>query len=358
MSRFIEGQQRSQGVLFPEQLEDWIAEDNPVRAVDAFVEELELVQLGFGGAKPADTGRPAYHPAVLLKIYIYGYLNRVPSSRRLERETQRNVELMWLTGRLAPDFKTIADFRRDNGAAIQKVCREFVDLSRQIGLFGEALVAVDGSKFKAVNNRDKNFTPHKLKARMQQLEESIARYLNDLDRADREPASVPAARVSQLKEKIATVKEQVRKLRRIEQQLAAAPDQQVSLTDSDARSMATSGRGTGIVGYNVQAAVDTAHHFIVAHEVTNVGHDRAQLTAMSKLARQAIGEEKLTVLADRGYFDGEEILKCAEERITTLVPKPITQIVEPTAVSTSATSSTSRNATSTVARLANGQSGE
>ncbi len=324
MSRFIEGQQRSQSVLFPEQLEDWISEDNPVRAVDAFVEELALAQLGFDGAKPADTGRPAYHPAVLLKIYIYGYLNRVPSSRRLEREAQRNVELMWLTGRLAPDFKTIADFRRDNGTAIRRVCREFVELSRQIGLFGEAVVAVDGSKFKAVNNRDKNFTPHKLKARMQQLEESIARYLNDLDRADREPTSVPAARVSQLKEKIATVKEQVRKLRRIEQQLQETPDQQISLTDPDARSMATSGRGTGIVGYNVQVAVDTEHHMIVAHAVTNVGHDRAQLTAMSKLARDAIGGEKLTVLADRGYFDGEEILKCVEESITTLVPKPIT----------------------------------
>ncbi len=324
MSRFIEGQQRSQSVLFPEQLEDWISEDNPVRAVDAFVEELALAQLGFDGAKPADTGRPAYHPAVLLKIYIYGYLNRVPSSRRLEREAQRNVELMWLTGRLAPDFKTIADFRRDNGTAIRRVCREFVELSRQIGLFGEAVVAVDGSKFKAVNNRDKNFTPHKLKARMQQLEESIARYLNDLDRADREPTSVPAARVSQLKEKIATVKEQVRKLRRIEQQLQETPDQQISLTDPDARSMAASGRGTGIVGYNVQVAVDTEHHMIVAHAVTNVGHDRAQLTAMSKLARDAIGGEKLTVLADRGYFDGEEILKCVEESITTLVPKPIT----------------------------------
>jgi transposase len=324
MSRYIEGQQRSQSVLFPEQLEDWISEDNPVRAVDAFVEELDLVQLGFGGARPADTGRPAYHPAVLLKIYIYGYLNRVPSSRRLEREAQRNVELMWLTGRLAPDFKTIADFRRDNGTAIRRVCREFVELSRQIGLFGEAVVAIDGSKFKAVNNRDKNFTPHKLRARLQQLEESIARYLNDLDRADREPSAVPAARVSQLKEKIATVQEQVRKLRRIDQQLQETPDQQISLTDPDARSMATSGRGTGIVGYNVQAAVDTEHHMIVAHEVTNVGHDRAQLTAMSKLAREAIGEEKLTVLADRGYFDGEEILQCAEEGITTLVPKPIT----------------------------------
>jgi transposase len=315
MSRFVEGENRSQSVLFPERLEDWIAEDNPVRAVDAFVEELDLVQLGFAGAEPATTGRPAYHPAVLLKIYIYGYLNRIPSSRRLERETQRNVELMWLTGRLAPDFKTIADFRRDNGEAVRRVCREFIELSRQLGLFGDAVVAIDGSKFKAVNNRDKNFTPHKLKARMQQLEESIGRYLADLDRADREPASVPAARVSQLKEKIATVKEQVRKLRSIERQLLVAPHQQVSLTDPDARSMATSGRGTGIVGYNVQAVVDTEHHMIIAHEVTNVGHDRTQLAALARMGREAIGQEKMTVLADRGYFKAEEILQCVQERV-------------------------------------------
>ena len=324
MKRFIEGEDRSEATLLPEYLDDYIGEDNPVRAVDAFVEELELKTLGFEGAEPAITGRPSYHPGVLLKLYIYGYLNRIPSSRRLEREAQRNVELMWLTGRLAPDFKTIADFRCDNGEAIGKVCREFVELSRQLGLFGDAVVAIDGSKFKAVNNRDKNFTPHKLKARMQQLEESIARYLNDLGRADREPTLVPPERVAHLKEKIATVKQQVRKLRRIEKQLQEAPDQQVSLTDPDARSMATSGRGTGIVGYNVQAAVDTEQHMIVAHEVTNVGHDRSQLSAMSTLAREAIGAGKLTVLADRGYFDGEEILHCTDAGITPLVPKPLT----------------------------------
>jgi len=324
MSRFIEGQDRSQSVLFPEQLEDWITEDNPVRVVDAFVEALDLAALGFDGAQPADTGRPAYHPATLLKIYIYGYLNRIQSSRRLEREAQRNVELIWLTGRLMPDFKTIADFRRDNGEAIRKVCRQFIELSRQVGLFSEAVVAIDGSKFKAVNNRDKNFTPHKLKARVQQLEESIARYLADLDRADREPASVPPARVSQLKEKIASVKEHLNKLGKIEKRLLQTPDQQISLTDPDARSMATSGRGTGIVGYNVQTAVDTEHHMIVAHEVTNVGHDRTQLATMAKSAQQATGLGKMTVLADRGYFKGEEILQCAQEGIVPLVPKPLT----------------------------------
>jgi transposase len=324
MSRFIEGEQRTQSVLFPEQLEDWITEDNPVRAVDAFVDELDLPELGFAGAQPAATGRPGYHPATLLKIYLYGYLNRIQSSRRLEREAQRNVELVWLTGRLMPDFKTIADFRKDNGEAIRRVCREFVELSRQVGLFTEGVVAIDGSKFKAVNNRDKNFTPHKLQARMTQLEESIARYLNDLDRADREPATVPAGRVSQLKEKIAAVKAQVRKLRQIERQMLQTPDQQISLTDPDARSMATSGRGTGIVGYNVQTVVDTQHHMIVAHEVTNVGHDRTQLTNMATAARDALGHQEMTALADRGYFKGEEILQCEEAGIKALVPKPLT----------------------------------
>src|SRR5215831_9948258 len=269
MKRFIEGEDRTQVTLLPACLEDYVEAENPVRVVEVFVEGLDLGELGFDSVDPALTGRPSYHPGVLLKLYIYGYLNRIPSSRRLEREAQRNVELMWLIGRLAPDFKTIADFRRDNGQAIGKVCREFVELSRDLGLFGDAVVAIDGSKFKAVNNRDKNFTPHKLKARMQQLEQSIVRYLNDLDRADREPTLVPPERVSHLKEKIAKVKEQVRKLRHIEKQLQEAPDQQLSLTDPDARSMATSGRGTGIVGYNVQTAVDTKHHMIVAHEVTN-----------------------------------------------------------------------------------------
>jgi len=324
MKRFVEGKDRTQTTLLPESLDDYVSGENPVRAIDAFVDELELSELGFSAARPAATGRPAYHPATLLKIYIYGYLNRIQSSRRLEREAQRNVELIWLTGQLTPDFKTIADFRRDNGSAIRRVCAKFVELSRELGLFNEALVAVDGSKFKAVNNRDKNFTPHKLKARMRQLEESIGRYLAELDRADRQPGAVPAARVSQLKEKIATVKSQARKLAAIEEQLQRAADQQVSLTDPDARSMATSGRGTGVVGYNVQAVVDTEHHMIVAHEVVNIGHDRTQLTAMANLGRAAIGQQHVTVLADRGYYKGEEIRACVQQGITPLVPKPLT----------------------------------
>ena len=309
MKRFIEGEERSQVTLLPECLDDYIAEDNPIRVVDVFVDELHLHSLGFDGAEPACTGRPSYHPAVLLKIYIYGYLNRVQSSRRLEREAQRNVELMWLTGRLAPDFKTIADFRKDHGDAIRKVCREFVLLCRRLKLFTEGIVAIDGSKFKAVNNRDKNFTDRKLKARMEQLEDSIKRYLVELDRADRDATAVLPSRVAHLKEKIAKVKQHMQALDAIGEQMKLADDGQISLTDPDARSMATSGRGTGIVGYNVQTAVDAKHHMIVAHEVTNVGHDRDQLATMAKLAKAATGEGELIALADRGYYEGYEILE-------------------------------------------------
>src|SRR6202795_3758188 len=264
MHRFIDGEDRMQQTLLPHRLEDYVSEENPVRVIEVFVDELDLAALGFAGMTPATTGRPGYHPSTLLKLYLYGYLNRLQSSRRLERETQRNVELMWLTGRLTPDFETIADFRKDNGKAIRNVCREFIVLCRRLNLFSDAIIAIDGRKFKAVKNLDKNFTDNKLKKRMAQLEESISRYLAELDRADREPTLVTEGRVSRLKEKVATVKAHMEHLKQIGQQLRAAPDGQISLTDPDARSMATSGRGTGIVGYNVQTAVDTKHHLIVA----------------------------------------------------------------------------------------------
>ncbi len=324
MKRFIPAESRTQTTLLPECLDDYISDDNPVRVVDVFVEELNLVKLGFESATASATGRPAYHPATLLKIYIYGYLNRLQSSRRLERETERNLELIWLTGRLRPDFKTIADFRKDNGPAIRRICSQFIVLCRNLKLFSEAIVAIDGSKFKAVNNRDKNFTEHKLKARMAQIEESVGRYLSELDRADRNPAAVSEGRVSRLKEKVSRLKEQMRRLEDIGEQLQAAPDHQVSLTDPDARSMATSGRGTGMVGYNVQTVVDARHHLIVAHQVTNVGHDRQQLSTMAQQAVQATGNQALTVLADRGYFNGEQIRECEQQGISTLVPKPLT----------------------------------
>src|SRR5215218_10318706 len=324
MKRFVEGEDRRQTTLRPECIDDDVSEENPVRVIEAFVAALDLAELGFEGVVPERTGRPAYHPATLLKLYVYGYLNRVQSSRRLECEAGRNLELMWLTGRLTPDSKTVADFRKDNGPVIRAACRHFVPLCRELDLFPEAVAAVDGSEFKAVNNRDKNFTPHKLQRRIEQIEASIARYLAAMEAADRHEDEVLRAKSARLKEKIASLREQVRRFRDMELAVQAAPDQQISLTDPDARSMATSGKGTGIVGYNVQAAVDTKHHLIVAHEVTNVGHDRAQLSGMSEQAREAMGREALVVLADRGYFDGEEILACEQAGNTPLVPKPLT----------------------------------
>lgn len=323
MGRFVEGEDRRQSFLLPATLDDYVTEDNPVRVVEVFIEELDLGSLGFGGVHPASTGRPAYHPSTMLKLYLYGYLNRIQSSRRLEREAQRNIELMWLTGRLAPDFKTIANFRRENGAAIRAVCGHFIALCRRLNLFTKAIVAIDGSKFKAVNNRDKNFTVTKVAKRIEQVDASIARYLTSLDRADREDSDVAEARTERIKDKIAGLRRQLQDLKAMERQVQDAPDKQVSLTDPDARSMATSGRGTGMVGYNVQTAVDAEHHLIVAHEVTNMGHDRTQLHPMALKALDATGCEELTTLADRGYFNGEQVLACEGTGALPCVPKTL-----------------------------------
>ena len=325
MKRFVEGTDRDQSTLFPECLDDWIDEDNSVRVVDVFVDQLDLSELGFSGVGPKTTGRPAYHPSVLLKLYIYGYLNQVQSSRRLEREAGRNVEVMWLTGRLVPDHKTIADFRKDNGAAIRQVCAQFVALCRSFGLLADASVAIDGSKFKAVNNRDRNFTKGKMKRRMAQIEESVARYLHQLDSNDRqEPSLARTMKTTRLNEKIAKLTEEMQRLEVLQAQMLERPEQQISLTDPDARSMATSGRGSGTVGYNVQAAVDTTNHLIVTHEVTNVGNDRTQLAHMGKKTKATLEVDKLDVVADRGYFSSEEILACDQADITVTLPKPQT----------------------------------
>ena len=321
MKQFVEGEDRRQATLLPDSLEDYVTEDNPVRVIEVFIDELDLGALGFAGVVPEATGRPAYHPATLLKIYLYGYLNRIQSSRRLERETQRNIELMWLTGRLMPDFKTIADFRRDNGPAIRAACAQFVVLCRQFNLFTRAVVAIDGSKFKAVNNRDKNFTVAKVAKRVEQVEASIARYLAALDRADRQDGDVAEAKTARLKDKIDGLRRQMQSLKEMGKQVETSPDKQVSLTDPDARSMATSGKGTGIVGYNVQIAVDAEHHLIVAHEVTNIGSDRAQLVSMGHKARGATGCGEVTVLADRGYYNGDEVLACEDTGIVPCIPK-------------------------------------
>jgi len=299
MKRFVEGEDRSQSTLFPERLDDYVGEANPVRVVDVFVDELDLSGLGFSRVEPLATGRPGYHPSALLKLYIYGYLNRVQSSRRLESEAGRNVEVMWLTGRLVPDHKTIANFRKDNGKAIRKVCAQFVGLCRQLNLFADASVAIDGSKFKAVNTRDKNFTRGKVKRRMDQIEESVGRYLHQLDSADRqEPSRARTMTTERLNSKIETLKDEMRRLQKLEALMLATPGQQISLTDPDARSMATSGRGSGMVG--------------------------SQLSTMAKQAKTALKTDKLDVVADRGYFKSEEILACDKANITVTLPKPQT----------------------------------
>ena len=290
MRRFVEGIDRGQATLFPECLEDWIGVDNPVRVIDAFVDKLDLSRVGFDGVAPEATGRPSYHPAVLLKLYIYGYLNRVQSSRRLEREAGRNVEVMWLTGRLIPDHKTIADFRKDSGPAIKQVCVQFVELCRLMGLLTQASVAIDGSKFKAVNTRDKNFTSGKVERRRAQLEKSVARYLAQLDTADlQEPSEELAMKTAHLREKLIKVESEMQRLATMEKLMLASPDQQISLTDPDSRSMATSGRGSGVVGYNVQVAVDTKHHLIVTHEVTNMAQiERNSPTSLARRRKSSV----------------------------------------------------------------------
>lgn len=324
MKRFVEGDDRRQGVLLPEYLDDYVSGENPVRVIDVFVDELDLAALGFEGVVPEATGRPGYPPAVLLKIYVYGYINQVSSSRRLERETQRNVEMMWLTGRLAPDFKTIADFRKDNGPGIRAACRQFIILCRRLDLFAHAVAAIDGSKFKAVNARDKAFSRASIQRRIEQTEQSIERYMAALETADRQDGEVARGKSTRLSEKIAQLKAQMRGFEDIKAQVDAAPDHQVSQTDPDARTLSTSGRGTTVVGYNVQSAVDAKHHLIVAHEVTNVGSDRGQLASMAGQAKAAMGVETLEVLADRGYYKGEEVLACEPLRVTPYVPKPLT----------------------------------
>jgi transposase len=318
MSEFIAGESRSQATMFPDRLDDYIAEDNAVRVIDVFIDGIDLSGMGFKTI-PAVTGRPAYHPATMLKLYVYGYLNRVQSSRRLEREAGRNVELMWLLGRLAPDFKTIADFRKNNTKPIRLVCRDFVMICRKLNLFIDAFVAIDGSKFKAVNSSDRNFTRAKLKRRLQEIDDSIDRYLAQIVSADRQEASVAKNKTERLESKIAKLKNEMIRLNTIEADLLETPDKQISLTDPDARSMMS--RGAGTVGYNVQTVVDTKNHLIVAHEVTNVGNDRSQLMNMATQAKEAMAADNLSVVADRGYFNGKEIKACEDAGIKTYLHK-------------------------------------
>jgi len=327
MKRFIEGVARDQVTLLPECLDDYVEEDNPVRVVEAFVEMLDLGALGFG-VEPEATGRPGYHPDLMLRIYLYGYLNQVQSSRRLERECGRNLELIWLTGRLKPDFKTIADFRKDNGPAVRKVCQQFVALCREIKLLDSDIVAIDGSRFKAVNAKAKSFTRGKLKQKLGEIDKAIERYLMELDRADEALAktgsTVPISQIVRTSRKLANLQKEAERYRTVEQRMDATGETQVSLSDPDARAMTTTARMPRVVGYNVQTAVEAKHHLIVAHEVTNLGYDRDALSMMAVAARNAMETDEIEAIADKGYYKSEEILACEVEGIAATVAKPLT----------------------------------
>jgi transposase len=327
MKRFIEGLDRCQPTFLPECIDDYVGEDNPVRAIDAFIDMLDLAALGFG-VEPEATGRPGYHPATMLKLFVYGYLNQVQSSRKLERECGRNLELIWLMGRLAPDFKTIADFRRDNGAAIRKVCRQFIALCRDIDLLDASLVAIDGSKFKAVNAKARSYTREKLRRRLGEIDVAIDRYMAELDRADEvltKTGMQPVeARLSRVIKKLAHYRKEANALGAIKQRMDATGETQVSLTDPDCRAMATTSKQPRVVGYNVQSVVETKHHLIVAHEVTNHGYDRDALSMMAVAAKDVMASDKIEAIADKGYYSGEEIVAAEKAGIAVTVSKPNT----------------------------------
>ena len=316
MSGFIEGTCRTQATLFPERLDDYLTEENDIRVIDAFIDSLVLSDLGFKTV-PAETGRPGYHPSTMLKLFVYGYLNRIQSTRRLEREAGRNVELMWLLGRLAPDFKTIADFRRDNGKGIKNTCRAFIGLCRQMNMFTDVIVAIDGSKFKAVNSKENNYTPKKLKFHLERVEKHIDGYLKQLDDSDKEEEKVIDE--TPIKEKIAWLQKRHSELKALEEEVNNHPDKQLSTVDPDSRLMKTRGM-TRAVCYNLQSAVDTKHHLIVAHEVTNKP-DRGQLCQVAKAVQIALGKKAVTVIADTGYYSGPDIKDTQDAGMTALVPK-------------------------------------
>ena len=323
---YIAGTERTQAVLLPEVLDDYVGPDNPVRFLDAFVAQLDLAALGFQRAVPAETGRPGYDPGDLLRLYLYGYLHRIRSSRRLEQETHRNVELMWLLRRLTPDFKTIADFRRDHPAALKGVGRAFVLLCRRLELFGGELLAIDGSKFRAVNARDRSYTPARLATLQRDIDRTIARYLRELERHDEAEIGTEGPSAAALREKIAGLEQRRAGYEAVGQALAASGATAISLTDPDSRPMLSGGRIE--VCYNVQAAVDAKHKLIVAEEVTNAAGDRDQLQPMATAAQETLGGATPVVVADRGYYHGPQITACLDAGLTPLVPRPLTSANE------------------------------
>ena len=317
---YIRGVDRKQIILFPEVVDDYIDKDNPVQFIDAFVESLDLVELGFKYSQPEATGRPPYNPADMLKLYLYGYLNRIRSSRSLEKETRRNVELMWLLRKLTPDFKTIADFRKDNSSAIKSVCREFIFLCKRLGLFGCELIAIDGSKFKAVNSKKRNFNEKKLKKRIKEIEDKIEGYLQELEENDKKEGDVSHGDAEGLKKKMEMLKERKEEYKRLLKELKESGETQVSLTDPDSRAMMNNQRVE--VCYNVQFTVDDKYKLIVDYDVTNEVKDQNQLSKMGKRAKKILDVEKIETLADKGYYNTVEIKECIDNGIIPYIPEP------------------------------------
>jgi transposase len=317
---YIEGESREQRILFPEVLDDYIGEDNVVRFIDAFVDGLEMEELEFDRSEPKETGRPSYDPRDMLKLYIYGYLNRIRTSRKLDRECQRNVELMWLMRKLRPDFKTIADFRKDNRKAFRGVFRQFVQLCKEMGLLGGELVAVDGSKFKAVNSGERNFSQKKLEKRLKEIDQKVERYLDEMDRADKQEQQNDIT-AEDLKQKIERLKERKGRYNELLKELKASGQSQISLTDPDSRAMPLTPKGE--VSYNVQTAVDSKHHLIVEQDVTNEGLDNHQLYPMAHRSQELLGQKELQVVTDMGYYNHEQLKQCEEAGITVYVSKPL-----------------------------------
>ena len=318
---YIQGVDRHQSTLFPAVLDDYIGDDNPVRFIDVYVNNLDLTKLGFTHAQENGTGRPPYHPADLLKLYMYGYLNKTRSSRLLEKTTQRNVEVMWLVQRLTPDFKTIADFRKDNLEPLKKVCREFTLLCKEFDLFGSELVGIDGSKFAAVNHTNRTYTRKRLKKKLEEIDKNITEYFTQLECEDQKEKHVVTFSGDDLKERVAQLQEYKTRLEQIQNDLEQSGETQVSLTDPDSRMMVTTQGGTDI-SYNVQFAVDEKHKLIVDFEVTNAVNDQNQLFHMARKAKETLGVERLSVVTDMGYYTELELKQCNDEKITCYIPEP------------------------------------
>lgn len=321
--RYIKGVNRRQSIIFPESVDDYVDENNPVRFIDVFIDGLNLLELGFTHSTTSKTGRKPFNPADLLKLYIYGYLNKTRSSRRLEKLTHQNIEVMWLMRKLKPDFKTIADFRKDNRKALKKVFREFVLLCKSMDLFGCELIAIDGSKFSAVNHNDRNYTKDKLKNLLKQINEQIDTYLAQLEQADEAESEIKEVNSNELQEKINHLKQRQTKLDQLQEQLETSGESQISLTDADSRMM-KSNKGSD-VSYNVQIATDAKHKLIVDLEVTNDINDMNQLSNMAIKAKNILDVDKINATADTGYHNESEVATCEQENITCYIPKPTAQ---------------------------------